>query len=219
MWRSALRALPGANRADAERLRGHGGRFSGTLDTETAIAESYRFRIAVECASFRQPGYAIEAAQMAQLRRAHERILALHSGSVDGKDWFRVNSSFHEVLAAWSGNRFILQAVRRQSKLRQLNEYADFPTLGRTTGLIAEVPSPMACRWPWAQCWPRPTGKCTASSATAALPTCGPDWRPRAGILCRFRRAEIVDPVRKRTSAFSRGQIAHQSGRAAGSIG
>lgn len=116
----------------AERLRGHGWRFAETLDTETAIAESYRFRIAVECASFRQPGYAIDAAQMAQLRRAHERILALQSGSVDGKDWFRVNSSFHEALAAWSGNRFILQAVRQQNKLRQLNEYADFPTLGQT---------------------------------------------------------------------------------------
>jgi DNA-binding GntR family transcriptional regulator len=115
-----------------ERLRGHGWRFAETLDTDNAIAESYRFRIAVECASFRQPGYAIDAAQMAQLRRAHERILALPSASVNGRDWFRVNASFHEALAAWSGNRFILQAVRQQNKLRQLNEYADFPTLGQT---------------------------------------------------------------------------------------
>jgi DNA-binding GntR family transcriptional regulator len=114
----------------AERLRGHGWRFAETLDTETAIAESYRFRIAVECAGLRQPGYAIDPAQMAQLRRAHERILALPSGSVNGRDWFRVNSSFHETLAAWSGNRFMLQAVRQQNKLRQLNEYADFPNLG-----------------------------------------------------------------------------------------
>jgi DNA-binding GntR family transcriptional regulator len=115
-----------------ERLRGHGWRFAETLDTDTAIAESYRFRIAVECASLRQPGYAIDAAQMARLRRAHERILALPSGSVNGRDWFKVNSSFHEALAAWSGNRFILQAIRQQNKLRQLNEYADFPTLGQT---------------------------------------------------------------------------------------
>lgn len=116
----------------AERLRGHGWRFAETLDTDNAIAESYRFRIAVECASLRQPGYAIDASQMAQLRRAHERILALPSASVNGRDWFRVNSSFHEALAAWSGNRFLLQAVRQQNKLRQLNEYADFPNLSQT---------------------------------------------------------------------------------------
>jgi DNA-binding GntR family transcriptional regulator len=114
----------------AERLPGHGWRFAETLDTETAIAESYRFRIAIECASLRQPGYAVDEARMAQLRRAHERILALPPGSVGGGDWFRVNSSFHETLAAWSGNRFILQAIRQQNKLRQLNEYADFPNLG-----------------------------------------------------------------------------------------
>lgn len=114
----------------AERLRGHGWRFVETLDTDTAIAESYRFRIAVECAGLRQPGYAIDPPKMAQLRRAHERILALPAGSVSRTEWFRVNSGFHETLAAWSGNRFILQAVRQQNSLRQLNEYADFPHLG-----------------------------------------------------------------------------------------
>jgi len=113
----------------AERSRGHGWRFADTLDTETAIAESYRFRIAVECAGLRQPGYALEATKMAQLRRAHEEILTRTAGTVNRAEWFRVNASFHEALAAWSGNRFILQAVRQQNKLRQLNEYAYFPNL------------------------------------------------------------------------------------------
>lgn len=113
----------------AERLRGHGWRFSEALDTEAAVAESYNFRIAVECAGLRQPGYAVDDAKMLQLRRAHERILASPPGSVNRAEWYRVNANFHEALAAWSGNRFILQAVRQQNHLRQVNEYADFPTL------------------------------------------------------------------------------------------
>jgi DNA-binding GntR family transcriptional regulator len=113
----------------AERQRGHGWRFAEALDTDAAIAESYAFRIAVECASLRQPGYAVDPAKMAQLRRAHERILTLPAGSVNRAEWYRVNSSFHEALAGWSGNRFILQAVRQQNSLRQINEYAEFPSL------------------------------------------------------------------------------------------
>jgi len=113
----------------AERLRGHGWRFAETLDTDAAIAESYRFRIALECAGLRQPGYAVDRAKLAQIRRAHERILELPPGSVQRAEWFRVNASFHESLAAWSGNRFILQAVRQQNRLRQLTEYAYFPHL------------------------------------------------------------------------------------------
>jgi DNA-binding GntR family transcriptional regulator len=113
----------------AERLRGHGWRFAETLDTDAAIAESYNFRMAVECASFRQPGYKIDAARLQQLRRAHERILTLPANSVNRAEWYRVNASFHEALASWSGNRFILQAVRQQNRLRQITEYAEFPSL------------------------------------------------------------------------------------------
>ena len=36
---------------------------------------------------------------------------------------FESNSQFHETLAKWSGNRFILQAVRRTDQLRRLVEY------------------------------------------------------------------------------------------------
>ena len=36
---------------------------------------------------------------------------------------FEANSRFHETLAAWSGNRFIVQSVRRVNQQRRLVEY------------------------------------------------------------------------------------------------
>ncbi|WP_052017394.1 FCD domain-containing protein [Nitratireductor aquibiodomus] len=41
---------------------------------------------------------------------------------IDGDEWFRVNASFHEQLAAFSGNRFFTEAVRQQNNLRRMRE-------------------------------------------------------------------------------------------------
>ena len=40
-----------------------------------------------------------------------------------GIELFEANSGFHETVASWSGNRFILQALRRANQLRRLVEY------------------------------------------------------------------------------------------------
>jgi len=39
------------------------------------------------------------------------------------RELFEANSDFHETLAACSGNRFLLQTVRRLNQLRRLVEY------------------------------------------------------------------------------------------------
>lgn len=112
-----------------QRQRGHGWRFVDTLDTDEAVAESYRFRIILECAALREPNFAVDRARLGQLRRAHEDILARASGAVTREEWFRINSWFHESLATWSGNRFMAQAVRQQNSLRRMQEYADFSVI------------------------------------------------------------------------------------------
>lgn len=114
----------------AYRQRGHGWRFAEMLDNPEAVAESYRFRIAVECAALRQPSFAPDRARLDQLCRAHEEIMAKAPGTVTREEWFRINAAFHEALAAWSGNRFILQAVRQQNSLRRIQEYAAFERIG-----------------------------------------------------------------------------------------
>lgn len=40
-----------------------------------------------------------------------------------------MNALFHETLVAWSGNRFLLQAIRQQNNIRRMTEYASFATI------------------------------------------------------------------------------------------
>jgi len=112
----------------AQRLRGHGWRFSETLDTLKALRESYDFRVVIECAALRQPGFQAKTDEIEALRAAHEDMLKA-PGAFDSRAWFTVNSRFHEAIAAWSGNRFILDAMRRQNALRRLGEYREYRAL------------------------------------------------------------------------------------------
>lgn len=114
----------------AERLRGHGWRFADGLDDEKAVDESYEFRLATECAGLRSPGFRADPQRLEALRRAHLDLMERAAATITREEWFEVNAAFHEALAAWSGNRFFLQAVRSQNSLRRMQEYSDFSALG-----------------------------------------------------------------------------------------
>ena len=62
------------------------------------------------------------------MRKAHEDFLDA-PGRFDPRMWFEINSRFHEAIAPWSGNRFLLDAIRRQNALRRLSEYHWFSDL------------------------------------------------------------------------------------------
>jgi DNA-binding GntR family transcriptional regulator len=113
----------------ATRLRGHGWRFAESLDTEAAVSDSYRFRMIIECAALREPGYRLDPAAIAGLRRAHEAVLARGRPMVGGAEWFDINANFHESIVAGAQNRFLLQAARQQSSLRRMQEFVEYPSL------------------------------------------------------------------------------------------
>lgn len=113
----------------AERLRGHGWRFADSLDTPEAIAESYQFRLGVECIALREPTFRADPERLVQLREAHRAVLDQPLAGMTRQHWFTLNASFHETLAGWSHNRFFRQAVRQQNNLRRMKELAVFTTL------------------------------------------------------------------------------------------
>ncbi|APO78854.1 GntR family transcriptional regulator protein (plasmid) [Rhizobium etli 8C-3] len=115
------------------RQRGHGWAFVDSLDSAESLAESYRFRLAVELAGLSEPDYRAEPEALDALIAAHENVLGqLHEkGEIGRPEWLQLNASFHEALARWSGNRFILQAVRMQNDLRLLRESSVFDRLQR----------------------------------------------------------------------------------------
>ncbi len=93
------------------------------------MAESYHFRLVIECGALRQPGFHVDQAALTALNAAQKEILNSPAASIKRERWFRVNAAFHETLVAWSGNRFLLQAIRQQNNLRRMTEYADFDEL------------------------------------------------------------------------------------------
>lgn len=104
----------------AQRLPGHGWRFSETLVGEDAYRESYEFRTIVECSALRTPHFKVDKEIAAQIRRSHERILSDPASRSGSDEWFRVNAFFHENLAGFSGNRFLTDAIRHQNNLRRM---------------------------------------------------------------------------------------------------
>ncbi|OZI39286.1 GntR family transcriptional regulator [Bordetella genomosp. 1] len=105
-----------------EKRKGHGWQFAPSLANAQALAESYRFRMTVECAGLLEPTFQADPQALARMRAAHEAVLA---GEVDmpAHAFFDLNASFHELLARFSGNRYILQAVQQQNQLRRLEEH------------------------------------------------------------------------------------------------
>jgi DNA-binding GntR family transcriptional regulator len=109
-----------------ERRKGHGWSFLPTLDSTEAKQESYRFRMLIECGGLREPTFAINADELAKSRRDHESFLKLAAAAQTPVAFFEMNANFHEMLAHFSGNRFIYQSVRQQNQLRRFSEYAHY---------------------------------------------------------------------------------------------
>lgn len=107
------------------RSKGHGWHFLPALLTEDAHDESYRFRLLIEPAGFQEPTFAVDPEKLALLRRQHQRLLQ-EAETATSADLFQSNADFHETLASFSGNRYILQAVQHQNHLRRLLEVKGF---------------------------------------------------------------------------------------------
>ncbi|ANY16134.1 GntR family transcriptional regulator [Bordetella pseudohinzii] len=119
-----------------EKRKGHGWQFAPSLDSAEALAESYRFRMAIECAGLLEPAFRLDRPALARMRAAHEALLRRED--VSAAEFFALNTAFHELLARCSGNRHILQAVQQQNQLRRLEEHAAFYRAARYADSSAE---------------------------------------------------------------------------------
>lgn len=109
-----------------EKRKGHGWQFAPSLESAEALAESYRFRMTIECAGLLEPTFRLDRPALARMRAAHEALIQRDDAAISATEFFGLNASFHEMLARFSGNRYILQAVQQQNQLRRLEEHAAF---------------------------------------------------------------------------------------------
>jgi len=106
-----------------EQRVGHGWCFSSMIDSPEAYEESYLFRQAVEPTGLLGPSFRFDAGQLNELRREQQLIVDGGFKTMTAIELFEANSRFHETLAQWSNNRFVLQSVKRINQLRRLVEY------------------------------------------------------------------------------------------------
>lgn len=109
--------------AAVQRKPGHGWRFHPIFMDEQARQESYRYRIMIEPAALLEPGFRLDPAWAAGMRRRHEEALTMPWNEAATVPFYEMNAAFHEGLAAASGNRYLLMAIQQQNRLRRLTNY------------------------------------------------------------------------------------------------
>ena len=114
-----------------KRRRGHGWSFVPSLASPEAREESYRFRMMIECMGLCEPSFRVSKPAFARSRAAHDAFIADLDHTPSAERFFEINAGFHAMLAACSGNRFVVQAMEAQNSLRRLTEYADYGGLDR----------------------------------------------------------------------------------------
>lgn len=118
-----------------QRKHGHGWAFLPMLTSGEKRFESYRFRMLLEPAGLLEPTFRLNREQ---LERCRNKQVALLEGRVDNKSFFESNAEFHELLAACSGNGYILQAVQQQNRLRRLTEFHSVNNVERVNASCRE---------------------------------------------------------------------------------
>jgi DNA-binding GntR family transcriptional regulator len=102
---------------------GQGWAFQNMMDSPEAYEESYLFRQALEPTGILSPSFHAIPSELGQIRLEQQHIVDGGFRTMTPIELFESNSRFHESIAAWSGNRFILQSVKRVNQLRRLIEY------------------------------------------------------------------------------------------------
>ncbi|AIY41446.1 Transcriptional regulator [Collimonas arenae] len=105
-----------------EKRRGQGWNFPAIVNTSELTQESYQFRTLVECGGLLDSSFKIDAGQLRNSRLAHEKLLQQAEVDDSLSTFFSLNAAFHEMLARFSNNRFVLQAMQQQNQLRRLDE-------------------------------------------------------------------------------------------------
>lgn len=122
--RQAHRVLNRMHREDLiQRRQGHGWEFMPLLDSAEAHSQSYQFRMIIEPAGILQPGFKVDHAELERQRRIQESLLNGDLLRRSRTELFQIGAELHETILSFSGNVFLLEALRRQNRLRRLIEY------------------------------------------------------------------------------------------------
>lgn len=103
-----------------QRNVGHRWCFIPAISSIESHDESYHFRLMIEPAGLLEPTFHADKERLGRSRARHHAIM---ERKLAVREFFETNADFHEMLALFSGNRFVLQAVQQQNRMRRLAEF------------------------------------------------------------------------------------------------
>lgn len=110
-----------------ERLRGYGWKFTQTLNSPMAYAQTGRLRMMIEPGGILEPTFQWNAELMGPVREHQQRVLVDGMRIFTLSEMFRFGCEIHEAIAECSGNVFLLEALRRLNRIRRLFVYKLIP--------------------------------------------------------------------------------------------
>lgn len=129
-------------RLEQEGLVAHGGwrwTFVPTLETAQSRRASYELRLILEPAALLLPEFSAPADQIDLLLGQHRALLGeLPSESLEPTRIFEIDARFHEALAGFSNNPFLVNAIRQQNALRRLLEVSGYDDHARVEAWCQE---------------------------------------------------------------------------------
>ena len=93
----------------------------GVLNTLERHSESYRFRLIFEPAGLLEPSWTLDLNGLENCRDRHVKAIQ-NPKSVTSSELFRLSADFHELLAACSGNRFLLGNMQQHNRMRKASD-------------------------------------------------------------------------------------------------
>lgn len=103
-----------------ERALGQRWVFLPALDSLRSQEDSHRFRLVLEPAAFLQPGFTLDSKRVRDLKAALCELVEQDARQLDLKRALETDIAFHEAIGDASNNKFLADAIRRQSRLRRL---------------------------------------------------------------------------------------------------
>ena len=103
-----------------ERAPGQSWLFRPAPEGPDALAESYEFRLLLEPAAVLTPGFRLDGVKAAALRHGMEAQLSLPDAAFDIREFQRLDTEFHGMIAQGAANRFVTDALAGHLRLRRL---------------------------------------------------------------------------------------------------
>lgn len=109
------------NDAIFRRSPGYKWQLDGVLNTLDRHTESYRCRLIFEPAGLLEPSWILNRVALESCRDRHIHAIVEPKG-ITASQLFNLSAEFHELLAACSGNRFLLGIMQQHNRLRKATD-------------------------------------------------------------------------------------------------